>query len=129
MSNATYAELLTTYIEELPTDTKNDLLRKLALLAFAGSTAESLSAMSAFYHEVRQLLAPFHPDEHLRFNRVALSLAIGECVAAWWGEALRRPLTGRELDQIFFHEIPATGIREALQRLGAAWAARKDKGS
>lgn len=127
MSNATYVERLTTYIQELPTDTKNDLLRKLALLVFTESSAETLSAMSAFYHGVRQLLAPFHPDEHLRFNRAALSLAIGECVAAWWGEALRRPLTGRELDQIFFHEIPASGIREALQRLGTAWAARKDE--
>jgi len=127
MSNATYTEQLTTYIQELPIDTKNDLLRKLALLAFAESTAESLFAMSAFYHGVRQLLAPFHPDEHLRFNRVALSLAIGECVAAWWGETLRRPLTGRELDQIFFHEIPTSGIREALQRLGTTWAARKDE--
>ena len=126
MSNAIYTERLTTYIRELSLETKNELFVKLALLIFAGGHAETLSRLSAFYYAVRQLMAPFHPDEHLSFNRAGLTMALGECVAEWFGQPLRRPLTGRELDQLFFSELPTSGVPEALQRLGIKWAEHKE---
>ena len=127
MSNAAYTERLTTYIRELSIETKNELIVKLALLIFTEGHAETLAALSSFYYSIRQLMAPFHPDEHLSFNRAALTMALGECIAEWFGQTLRRPLTGRELDQLFFSELPTSGVPEALQRLGVKWAKQEEQ--
>jgi hypothetical protein len=118
MSKTAYAARLEPYIHELPTATKNALLLKIALLVFPDGTDQEPSSPSAFYEEFRKLLAKFNPDEHLGFDREALTRELGNYVVEWWGEAHEPPLTGRELDHLL-GALPDTGVREALARFAS----------
>lgn len=115
MSEATYAERLALYVEQLPEPLKDTLLVKVAVCLFGAQNGSGPERLTAFGAALK-LLADFAPELHEHHDRRALTDALGDYVVEWWSEILKRPLTGRDLDRLV-EELPDSGIREALQRL------------
>ena len=113
-SKATYAERLESYVQALPSETKNRLIIRLATVLFNEITATGPGRLDAF-DEARRVLKDLEPGLHQPYDRAALTTALGDYLIEWWGEMQQRPLTGHDLDQLL-DELPETGVREALKR-------------
>lgn len=115
MAKVTYPEKIGEYIHALGWSTKSELLRKMVLIVFRENTAEEPARLTAF-EDLRQLLSDFHPDLHVPYNREELTTSLGQYITEWFGEGLGRPLTGRDLDQLY-ERLPDSGVRETLKKL------------
>lgn len=118
MSKGTYPACVGSYIDGLPSAAKNELLLKIALAVF-DETAPPPTIKFATLTQLEQILALFRPELHAPYDRAALTTALGEYLVEWWGETLKRPLTGKDLDQLL-DRLPEYGLREALQQAAMA---------
>lgn len=120
MSKGTYAERLGAYLEALPNAAKNELLLKVALAVFDESVPAP-TIKFATLTKLEAVLASLKPELHAPYDRAALTTALGEYLVEWWGETLKRPLTGKDVDQLL-DRLPEYGIREALNKAAEAKA-------